>query len=217
MDASGLLWILLALVAGAASWTLAEYALHTWIFHGLRGWGPSRLHLEHHARPHWFAPASAKAASAIVFVAIVFPVAILVTNLVIALAYTSAFVVTYLVYELLHRRAHTHPPRTAYGMWLRKNHLYHHFGHPKMAQGVTTPVWDHVFGTQVAPEVVRVPRRFARSASPWLLGPDGEIRPELADDFELVGRDPGPVQDRADTDQDQRDHDAAFANVAPTG
>ena len=62
-------------------------------------------------------------------------------------------------YEVLHRRAHTRPPRGTYGRWRRRNHFAHHFANPRRALGVTTPVWDLVFATRLPIERVRVPRR----------------------------------------------------------
>jgi hypothetical protein len=72
--------------------------------------------------------------------------------------------------------------------------------------GVTSPVWDKAFGTYDDPGVVTVPRRMAPT---WLLDADGEVRPELADDYRVKGRIP------LDADQAQRDHHDAFANIAP--
>ena len=54
-----------AAVAGAASWTLVEYALHRGAMHEMRGRGlPSVEHLGHHADVTYFSPASKKIASA---------------------------------------------------------------------------------------------------------------------------------------------------------
>jgi len=53
-----------------------------------------------------------------------------------------------------------------------------------MNHGVTSPVWDHVFGTHQRPETVRVPRRLAL---PWMLDDHGEMRAELRRDYALVG------------------------------
>ena len=42
-------------------------------------------------------------------------------------ACTLGFVAMYLLYEVLHRRAHTHPPRGFYSRMMRKHHFFHHF------------------------------------------------------------------------------------------
>jgi hypothetical protein len=54
---------------------------------------------------------------------------------------------------------------------------------------------------------VTVPRRMAPD---WLVGPNGEVRPEFAADYRLGGRSASGVRQRT------RDHDDAFANRAPS-
>lgn len=91
----------------------------------------------------------------------------------------------YVAYEVVHRRAHTHAPRGPYSRWVRRNHFTHHFLTPRTNHGVTSPLWDRVFGTHEPLGVVRVP---ARHAMPWLLDPaTGEVRAELAADYRLQG------------------------------
>jgi sterol desaturase/sphingolipid hydroxylase (fatty acid hydroxylase superfamily) len=38
-------------------------------------------------------------------------------------------------------------PRTETGARLRKHHYLHHFKTPEARYGVSTPLWDMVFGT----------------------------------------------------------------------
>jgi len=192
---------------GAASWTGTEYVLHRFLMHEARGRGlASREHLSHHADVTYFAPTSKKLLSAASTTAVAFPVATAVVGRRRATAFTGGLIGMYFIYELLHRRTHTHPPTTAYGRWMRRNHLDHHFGAPMRNHGVTTPVWDRLFGTAHDPGVVRVPRRMAPV---WMLDADGAVRPELAADYEVVGR------DRRDPATAERDRVAAFSNQAP--
>jgi sterol desaturase/sphingolipid hydroxylase (fatty acid hydroxylase superfamily) len=193
---------------GAAGWTLAEYLLHRFVFHGP---SPKRVgaheHRRHHAEVDYFAPAWQKAIAAGAATVVVLPVASLVAGAAAGLAFTLGFVVPYVGYEVLHRRAHTHPPRGPYGRWLRRNHFAHHFVDPKLAHGVTSPIWDVVFGTTLAVDRVRVPRRLAL---PWLVDADGEVRAAFAGDYELVG---GARNDDAARRADAR---AAAENLSPT-
>ena len=39
-----------------------------------------------------------------------------------------SFASTYVTYEVIHRRLHTHPGATAYGRWAQRHHLHHHRG-----------------------------------------------------------------------------------------
>ena len=51
-----------AALAGAASWTAAEYGLHRFAMHEMRGKGLASVeHLKHHADVTYFSPASKKA------------------------------------------------------------------------------------------------------------------------------------------------------------
>jgi sterol desaturase/sphingolipid hydroxylase (fatty acid hydroxylase superfamily) len=94
------------------------------------------------------------------------------------------FGITYASYEILHRRTHTHAPRGAFSRWARRHHLYHHFGSPKSNHGVTSPIWDHVFGTYEEPGKIRVPRRHAPD---WLIDPEtDDVFPKYQDDYELA-------------------------------
>ncbi|MEQ1508521.1 MAG: sterol desaturase family protein, partial [Myxococcota bacterium] len=74
----------------------------------------------------------------------------------------------WLMYEGLHRAIHVWPARTAYGRWARRHHLHHHFADPARNHGVSTPIWDWVFGTWVPVDEVVVPPRQAAKL-PWLV------------------------------------------------
>jgi len=177
--------LLVAALAGAFLWTLGEYLLHRFVFHELPGsMLGAREHRMHHADPSWFAPWTQKAAAALVVTALLLPLAWLVAGGSAAAAFTGGFVGMYVAYEVLHRRIHTHPPRGPYGRWRRCNHFAHHTADPRRAHGVTSPLWDHVFGTTLPVAQVRVPRRLAMS---WLLDDQGAVRPELARDYALIG------------------------------
>ena len=206
-DGSGLLGLAASAVAGAVTWTLAEYVLHGPVMHGMRGRGlPSKEHLRHHADVTYFSPASKKAASAVGASAVVVPVASLLVGRRRAVAYDAGLIAMYLTYEFLHRRIHTHAPRTAHGRWMRKNHLQHHFGTPMGDFGVTTGIWDRAFGTRRTAEVVTVPRRMAPV---WLLDDEGEVVAAHTHDYRARGRArfaPGQADD---------DRERAFANEAP--
>lgn len=192
---------------GAVGWTLTEYLLHRFSFHGAsaRGLG-AREHRRHHAQVDYFAPSWQKALAALPATAVVLPLAVLTAGVQLGLCFTAGFLGMYVLYEFLHRRAHTHPPRGRYGRWLRRNHFAHHFMDPRRAHGVTTPIWDLVFGTRLESERVRVPRRLAM---PWLVDAEGELRRGFADDYELVGARRSTALTRL------ADGEAAMANRSP--
>jgi sterol desaturase/sphingolipid hydroxylase (fatty acid hydroxylase superfamily) len=199
--------LLFALLLGAIGWTLLEYILHRFIFHASSAQGlGAKEHRRHHALVDYFAPWWQKALAALATTAIMLPGASLVAGLETGAAFTLGFISMYLLYEILHRRAHTRPPRGRYGRWRRKNHFTHHFIDPRLAQGVTTPFWDFVFGTGLSVDRVRVPRRLAMS---WLVDMNGEVHAKYASDYELVG------SRRRDEHTRSMDTESALANERP--
>jgi sterol desaturase/sphingolipid hydroxylase (fatty acid hydroxylase superfamily) len=203
------LTVLALLAAGAALWTLAEYLLHRFAMHELKGKGiMSREHLEHHVGSGWsFSSTHLLSWAGVILVgALVWaPIGWLLLGPV-GLTLGLGWCLGYAGYEHQHAMAHLRGPRGWYSTWLRRHHFHHHFGHPMSNHGVTTSVWDHVFGTCEHPEQVRVPRRLAQ---PWMLDDDGALRPEFTVDYVLVGS----------TDPDARaaqlDRARAFASIAP--
>ncbi|MBS2014324.1 MAG: sterol desaturase family protein [Deltaproteobacteria bacterium] len=184
---------------GAMGWSASEYAIHRFVGHGpkrkpagslLAMLTPkgiaaefNREHLAHHADPSYFAPTERKVLAA----AAVLPVVVAAMSPLVgvrrAVAFGAGFTLAYGTYEFLHRRIHTHPPRNAYGRWLRRHHLLHHYKTPRKNHGVTSALWDHVFSTYTPKEKVRVTDRMA---APWLADATGHLRQEHADDYELV-------------------------------
>jgi len=196
-----------AALAGAATWTAAEYGLHRFAMHELRGKGlASREHLKHHADVTYFSPASKKLLSAAVTTAVAYPTSAAVMGRRWATAFNVGLITMYFGYEVAHRRTHTHPPVNEFGRWMRRSHLHHHFGAPMRNFGVTSPVWDRLFGSYDDPGVVTVPRRMAPV---WLLDERGDVRPEFAADYLVKGGRDRPIE------LVERDRVDAFANVAP--
>jgi sterol desaturase/sphingolipid hydroxylase (fatty acid hydroxylase superfamily) len=159
----------LAFVLGLFLWTFLEYLLHRWVFHErVLGGAMAREHLEHHAKVDYFAPLSVKLALAVPIVGAIFAVGLLFTAATFASGLVIGVLTGWIVYEVIHRRIHVAAPLNAYGRWARKHHLSHHFGNAKLNHGVSTPIWDHVFGTYAPDATVLVPRRHA-AKFPWLL------------------------------------------------
>ena len=197
----------MAVAAGAASWTAAEYVLHRFAMHELRGRGLASVeHLKHHADVTYFSPTSKKLASAAGTSAVVYPLTATVAGRRWATAFLGGFLTMYAAYEVGHRRIHTHPPKSRYSRWSRRNHLHHHFGSPMRNFGTSTAIWDAIFRSSVEPGVITVPRRMAPA---WMLDADGELLPELEGDYIVKG----PRQ--RDAGQVERDRVDAFANAAP--
>lgn len=176
----------LAVTAGVATWSLAEYLLHRYLGHDKRTWpNPFGIeHTRHHSQGDYFAPNYKKGIAALGALSLVVPLAMALVGTWLGALYGCAFVGMYLTYEWLHRRAHTHPGHGRYGRFMRRHHFYHHFGNPKSNHGVTSPLWDWLFGTLEPSDRVRVPEKLAMV---WLVDPaTGDVRAQFLDHYELV-------------------------------
>lgn len=59
----------------------------------------------------------------------------------------AGFLVGYLIYDTIHYAVHHPGLPTAFGRYLKKRHHRHHFLDPDSDYGVSSPLWDAVFGT----------------------------------------------------------------------
>jgi sterol desaturase/sphingolipid hydroxylase (fatty acid hydroxylase superfamily) len=143
--------LLAAVVLGGAGWTALEYALHRWVLHGLRPF--SDWHALHHLRPrdHLGTPT---VVSAPLFGGLVFAPAWALAGPWVACAVVLGLLLGYLGYSAMHLALH-HParhPGARRAAWLGAHARWHarHHGAAAGARGcygVTTRVWDKVFGT----------------------------------------------------------------------
>lgn len=180
-----MLVLVLAFVLGVLSWTLLEYLIHRWMGHDRRfrrtPFGVE--HLRHHVEGNYFAPTWKKVVIAVVVgVVLLAPTAALV-GLAPAVTYIAGLLLCYGAYELQHRREHTHAGIGAYGRWARRHHFHHHFVDGRTNHGVTSPLWDLVFGTYRKPTQITVPSRLRMA---WLIDPlTNDIRAEHASTYRL--------------------------------
>lgn len=206
------LTLVAALAVGWALWTWAEYMLHRFAMHHLNGKGiMSREHLEHHVTSSWsFSYTHLLSWTGMLLVGFLgwAPLVWLALGAgpLIGVTVAVGWAFGYFFYEYQHMVSHLRAPKTRYQRLVRRHHFHHHFGAPRRNHGVTTPFWDHVFGTFERPDRVRVPRRLALA---WLVDADGEIHPEFRSDYVLVGA----------ADPTERilklDRARAFASLAP--
>ncbi len=168
---------------GVLTWSFLEYVIHRWMGHDRR-FRRSQFgqeHTRHHIEGNYFAPTSKKLVVAALTTALLTPFAVLALGAGHGLAYVAGLMLFYGAYEVLHRREHTHPGLGAYGKWARRHHFYHHFENARMNHGVTSPLWDIVFGTYRRPDVIHVPDRLCMA---WLRDPETRrVRREHAASF----------------------------------
>lgn len=175
----------LSFAAGVLGWSFLEYVIHRWLGHDRRFRRSlfAKEHIRHHIEGDYFSPSWKKAIVAGLAFAGLSPVAVLVLGKVNGLAWVAGFVVFYVAYEVLHRLDHTYAGVGPYGRWQRRHHFYHHFENARMNHGVTSPLWDIVFGTYRRPGVIHVPERLCMA---WLRHPGtGRVRAEHAASYVL--------------------------------
>jgi len=175
--------LLLSFFFGVLLWTLLEYILHRYLGHVHKGKNFFKTeHLQHHGKFAYFAPAHKKLIAAIV----VFCLFLGLMSLIFPVLYTFSFLLgtysMYALYEITHFRFHSKLPVAPIFIVLRKHHFFHHFHNPKTNFGVTSRIWDRVFGTFTSVEKVRVPQKMAMT---WLLD-GGEINQQFSSDFYLA-------------------------------
>lgn len=137
---------------GLLLWTFAEYTLHRYVFHylGPRSW-QRRMHFVIHGVHHDFPqdadrlvmPLGASIPMGVGFYLLfrVLAGAVLVDPLFIG------FGLGYLTYDGTHYAIHHFRMRSRWGKWLKRYHMIHHHTGANARWGVSSPLWDWVFGT----------------------------------------------------------------------
>lgn len=139
-------------VAGLLLWTLLEYVIHAFAFHPRRltGWLKSvqNSHAMHHAypkRPEYIvARLSFTAPIAAALVGLLW---LLTNDLRWASLILVGTVAGYLTYEVVHWSIHRRWGPRILPRSLVLHHLYHHYKDDQSCYGVTSPLWDLIFGT----------------------------------------------------------------------
>jgi sterol desaturase/sphingolipid hydroxylase (fatty acid hydroxylase superfamily) len=78
----------------------------------------------------------------------------------------GSFIFGYLCYDYIHFSVHYFTPRTPIGRYLKQTHMIHHYAMPNARWGVSSPLWDWVFGTLEEREPAQAPKAsVSRSSS----------------------------------------------------
>ncbi|MCP4441187.1 MAG: hypothetical protein GY810_19960 [Aureispira sp.] len=171
-------------LGGVFFWTFLEYTIHRFLGHKPKGRMEfTKEHLRHHREGHYFAPFYKKVIGAFIILGLTTLLFALPFGILNGFVFSFGVISMYLVYEVVHKRAHTHAPPHGYAAYLRKHHFYHHFRNPEMNHGVTSPVWDMVFRTYAKVDTVPVPKRMALK---WLLDEEGALKNDFVGDYQLI-------------------------------
>ncbi|MFM8568893.1 MAG: sterol desaturase family protein [Candidatus Kapaibacterium sp.] len=138
-------------LGGVLLWTFFEYVLHRWAFHYEPKTERGRkahflVHGIHHDYPRdrtrlvMPLTVSLPLASAI-FLAMQYAIGVVAYGL------FAGFIFGYVVYDSIHYATHHFTMRAGLGKILKEYHLRHHYTDEHTAYGVSSPLWDVVFGT----------------------------------------------------------------------
>lgn len=138
---------------GVLAWTLLEYGLHRFAFHAKpqeTGFGKLSLfmiHGYHHEFPDDPMRLVAPPLMSWPIAAVLALISRAVAGPDLWWPLFGGIVTGYLAYDWLHYYTHHVSPGTALGRYLRKIHLIHHFADGEKNMGISSPLWDFVFGT----------------------------------------------------------------------
>ncbi|HEY2800382.1 MAG TPA: sterol desaturase family protein [Chthoniobacterales bacterium] len=139
-------------VLGLFLWTLVEYVMHRWVFHyqPRSAWG-KRLHFMMHGVHHDYP----KDASRLVMPpSVSLPLAAVFYGLFflafgrLAPAIFAGLLAGYLFYDTVHYATHHFAMKRGVWRWLKQYHMRHHYQDDEVGYGVSSPIWDYVFGTR---------------------------------------------------------------------
>jgi sterol desaturase/sphingolipid hydroxylase (fatty acid hydroxylase superfamily) len=144
-------YILLVFLSGMFSWTLFEYLMHRFAFHYVaHSPGAQRIiyiiHANHHEYPRdkdrLFMPPVPSFITAVIAFALQYLVFANNTYM-----FFSGFLLGYLIYGTMHYAIHAWNPPFKWMKPLWRNHHLHHYKEQEKGFGVSTTIWDRVFGT----------------------------------------------------------------------
>lgn len=145
-------WHILAItLTGVLTWTFFEYVAHRYIFHLVSDKPAVKrlvyvLHGNHHEYPHdrqrlFMPPLPSLLSSSAIFGLIY----LLLRHE--AFVFFPGFMFGYLMYGTMHYLIHSGPPPFSWMRKLWRNHHLHHYKDDERGFGVSSTLWDHVFGS----------------------------------------------------------------------
>jgi 4-hydroxysphinganine ceramide fatty acyl 2-hydroxylase len=150
---------------GTATFSFVEYAMHRWLFHARASFA-APIHRAHHRSPAdpMALPCFSSATASVGLWWLLSPLlGREVTSFVLC-----GLLAGYFFYAAVHHLHHRIRGTTMPFGWLRSRWVTHAIHHSRLDKnfGVTTSLWDHVFGTHLRISVRRSPSSSDRAAYP---------------------------------------------------
>jgi sterol desaturase/sphingolipid hydroxylase (fatty acid hydroxylase superfamily) len=135
-------------VFGAALWSLLEYLLHRFVLHQWPTF--AAMHAEHHAAPRAFVGTPTWVTLGVLWTIFFLPECYL-WSFNVASGLIGGVMMGFLWYGVLHHVIHHGHPRALYSLLSKSadRHRQHHYSGRAGNFGVTTSIWDRLFGTAI--------------------------------------------------------------------
>ncbi len=155
---ASLWYIPAAFLLGLFFWTPTEYLMHRFVFH-FRPRNPTQeriiylFHGVHHHQPQCKTRLVMPPIVSVPLAAVFYGLFTLVMGGLLQAPQwvspmVSGFTIGYLTYDLTHYATHHMPMRSGFARYLKRYHMMHHYKTPDQRFGVSSPLWDYVFGTK---------------------------------------------------------------------
>ena len=143
--------IALIFAFGVIFWTLFEYVMHRYIFHWVAESERAKkivyvMHGNHHHFPRDRERLFMPPVPSLILSSIIFLMMYLFMGKFVFLFFPG-FVLGYLMYGTMHYAIHAWNPPFKWMKPLWRNHHLHHYKNEERGFGVSTTIWDRVFGT----------------------------------------------------------------------
>lgn len=143
--------IALLFLAGMLFWTLFEYIMHRFVFHHVAESERAKkiiyiLHGNHHHYPRDKERLFMPPVPSLILASVIFGLQYLMMGKT-AFMFFPGFIIGYLMYGTMHYAIHAWNPPFKWLKPLWRNHHLHHYKDDDKGYGVSTTLWDHVFGT----------------------------------------------------------------------
>lgn len=139
-------------IFGLAFWTLAEYVLHRWIFHyhPTSAWG-QRIHFIFHGVHHDYPKDRLRLvmplSASIPMAAIIYFILSWFFGEFTLSAFFAGFLFGYLIYDECHYAMHHANFKSGLFKRIKDHHMLHHYADPEKGFGVSSYIWDVIFGS----------------------------------------------------------------------
>jgi sterol desaturase/sphingolipid hydroxylase (fatty acid hydroxylase superfamily) len=141
----------LFVLIGILLWTILEYIIHRFIFHYMpSSENGKKIHFLVHGVHHDYPRDSTRLVMPLIVsvpLAIIFYLLFFYTAGNYNLNFFAGLVIGYLCYDSIHYATHHFKMNKGISKFLKEYHLRHHYNDPSKSFGVSSPLWDYVFGT----------------------------------------------------------------------